>query len=818
MLSVLGSIFIALPLFATLFASYAIGRGSRREDPRWLRAGQRALDGSAAVLFMALLLLMGAFLTDQFQIAYVALHSSSALPVHLKLSALWAGQEGSLLLWAFLQTLFAALVARRATIEEAPLTGWASILLGIMAAFFIAMTLFFSNPFQLVVPAPVDGQGMNPLLRHPGMIFHPPVLYIGYVGLAVPFAYAIAALIVGKIDAWPKEIRRWLLISWVALGLGIFLGARWAYDVLGWGGYWGWDAVENAGLMPWLTATALLHGLDMQTRGKGFKVWNVSLAVISFALVLFGTFTTRSGWIQSVHAFGRSQLGPYFLAMIGVVLIGSLVLMIARRKVFGELIYPEKVFSREGAFFFTLLLLMLITLSILMGTLLPTLTDGRFSAPPAWFNQVVGPQLGALVLLMGICPLLGRWIGQAKRSFWRAAPPLAGAFGMALAAVLLGYTRPAALMGLAVAGFAGGSALGEIGFTLAAQLRKTKGGHVSGQHGLGGHLVHLGVVLMAIGVIGTQMYATEQNVTLAPGDRVRVGDYELLYEALFQETANDHLDTWVSIPVYRDSAYLTTLTPKILYYPAYQQTMAEPAIRSGLGEDLYLVMFQWDSSGQVSLSAMVNPLSMFLWVGGFVLLIGGGLAWWPSSASGDGETERKQRVLSQIAAAVVLIVILLLVVALWGNTLGLSGGSGRPLPGQAAPNFSAVDLAESDFSLSDHTGEVVVVHFWATWCDQCETEMAELEIAWQTYQAQGVQFVGVAMADDPAAVTEMAVLLGLTLPLIVEEEDAITSSYGVTAVPETFIIDRDGNVAYFHIGAVSAAELEAELESLLANE
>jgi cytochrome c-type biogenesis protein CcmF len=811
LISIFGVILMSVSLAATILAGVCLPWGIIKKEERILTTGKRLLNIGSILLLLALMLLVIALVGDQFQVKAVVKYSSRDLPFYLKLTALWAGQEGSLLLWAFLQTAFAGMIATRVRVKEKPLDGWAAVILVFIAAFFIAMTLFFSNPFQTVFPTTMDGQGMNPLLRHPGMVFHPPVLYIGYVGLSIPFAYAISALLTGRVNDWIKPVRRWLLISWIALGLGIFLGARWAYDVLGWGGYWGWDAVENAGLMPWLTATALLHGLTMQARGKGFKVWNVTLAVLSFSLVLFGTFTTRSGLIESVHAFSISELGPYFLGMIGLVLLGSLTLMVVRRNQFGELTYPEKVLSREGAFFFTLLLLMLITLSILLGTLLPTLTNGRFSAPPAWFNQVVGPQLGALVLLMGVCPLLGKWVGK-KRTFAVIIIPIAGAVLMVGAALKMGFTQPGAMIGLAVAGFAGGTALTEIGTSVKPLFRKNESKRSVKWQGLGAHLVHLGVVLMAVGVIGTQSYVTEQTLTLSPGDRVQVGEYELLYEDLFREETGDHLDTWVSIPVYQGSDYLTTLSPKIVYYPAYQQSIAEPVVRAGWAEDLYLVMFRWGPSGQVSLAVTINPLSSFLWLGGFILLIGGSLAWWPRPA----EKRQRKRIWNHLAAGMVFLLILLIFGVLWSGTLGLGRKTGRPLPGAAAPTFSGITIAGNDFSFSENTGEVVVVHFWATWCDQCEEEMSALEAVWQEYRPMNVQFVGIAMEDRLSDVAEMANDLQITFPLIVEDGKTISNLYGVTAVPETFILNQDGTVAYFHIGAVDSTQLEAELESLLA--
>lgn len=814
MISILGVVIISVALAASLAAGILIYFGLGKKDERWLITGKRILLGGTLLLSLAVILLLVALVTNQFQIKAVAQYSSRDLPFYLKLTALWAGQEGSLLLWAFLQTLFASLVAAKIELDDEPLHGWSVVILSFIAAFFIGMTLFFSNPFQTISPISLDGQGMNPLLRHPGMVFHPPVLYIGYVGLSVPFAYAISALLVGEVKDWIRPVRRWLLLSWIALGLGIFLGARWAYDVLGWGGYWGWDAVENAGLMPWLTATALLHGLDMQARGKGFKVWDVILAVFSFVLVLFGAFTTRSGLIQSVHAFNISESGPYYLGMIGLVVIGSLVLMIIRRDKFGELIYPEKILSREGAIFFTLLLITLITLSILLGTLLPTLTGGRFSAPPAWFNQVVGPQLATLVLLMGICPLLGQWFHKGK-SFWRWLPSMLGVVLMGGVAIWLGFSKPEAILGLMIAGFAGGASLEEIGDLVAPFFKNRETTKKVGWRRLGAYLVHFGVVLMAVGVIGTQLYAKEQTVTLSPGERIQVGQYELLYEDLFQEMTIDHLDTWVGITVYKDFSYYATLTPKISYYPNDRQTMAEPSVRAGWGEDLYLVLFKLDTNNQASLAVMINPLINFLWLGGFILLIGGGVAWWQGPVAESGQEGRRKRFWRNVSAGVVLVLIVLIFVSLWGNSFKTSKAPARPLPGAAAIGFDANEISGTEFSLSDYDGDVIVVHFWATWCDQCEDEMLMLESLWQAYQGQDVQFVGVAMDDSVSAVKGLVEDLQISFPLIVEEENAITSLYGVTAVPETFIIDQEGTVAYFHIGSMEAATLEAELDSLI---
>ena len=820
MLAEVGSILIGLSFFSILYAAFAVNYGLKKQDFRWQKSARNAIFSSNGLLAAALLLLVTAFVTDQFQLYYVYSHSSLSLPLTLKLSALWAGQEGSLLLWAFLQVLFTALLAKKLT-QQSDLESWTVFIMSLIAVFFIAMTLVFSNPFLVSSTVPPDGLGMNPLLRHPGMIYHPPFLYLGYVALAIPFAYALAALIVGDADLWPQKARNWSLMAWLFLGVGLLLGMRWAYDVLGWGGYWGWDPVENAGLMPWLTATALLHGLDMQSRGKGFKVWNVVSAVLSFALVVFGTFTTRSGLIQSVHAFSESTVGPYFLAALCLVLFGSVALMIVKRKSFGEMIFPEKILSTEGVTFFALLSLTLITLSIIVGSLLPTLTGGTFTAPAAWFNRVVGPQLGVLVFLMGIGPLIGKLVRGTKNSFWRLAPPVIGALAGLGLAWGGGFRMTASLIGLTVAGFSGGAALGEIGFNIGKKVKqsgwKAAISHLPflGRHGYGAHLIHLGVVLMAVGVIGTQLYASERQVTLVPGDSVEIAGYTLLYEDLVQESKDDHLDTWALISTYRGSDFLGTLNPQLNYYPGYDQTMASPAIHSSWREDLYLVMFSWDGTGQISLSVMINPLSAFLWVGGMMVLLGGVLAWWPRGRKGDEIADQRQNVGRQIGIILGLVVVIAIVIALWGNSFTPTSGSGRPLNGETAPTFSATDIYGEVFRLADYRGEIVVINFWATWCAQCEDEIPAFESIWRELGDEGVQFVGVAMDDSFAAVSTVAGEQDVTFPLIVEEEKQITSTYGVTGVPETFVIDPAGNVAYIHIGVVDTETLMSELAELM---
>ncbi len=831
MLAEVGLILTGLALAVALYAACAAFWGIHRSDSRWALSARNGVYATTGLLGLALLALLVAFLRDQFQIQYVALHSSRTLPLYLKVSAVWAGQEGSLLVWAFLQALFAALVVARPSDQARPLVPWTMVFLSLITAFFTGVTLFLSSPFTQLTTVPPDGQGLNPLLRHPGMIFHPPALYLGYVGLAVPFAFALAALATRRVEDWPAAIRRWTLASWLFLGLGLFLGARWAYDVLGWGGYWGWDPVENAGLMPWLTATALLHGTVMQEQRGGFRVWNLLLAILSFALVLFGTFTTRSGLIQSVHAFARSNLGPYFLAAIGLTLLGSLALAFSRRSLLADPRPVEGLLSRGGMFFLTLVLFLTLTGSVLIGSVLPTLTEAltgdRFEAGPGWFDRVTGPQFGALALVMGVCPLLGRAADSLRRLRGRGWPGLLGGGLLVLVVALGGFTRPLSLVGFAVIGLAGATTLAEYGWDVAIRVRRRKENplqalwHLFGlnRRKYGGYLVHTGVILMALGIIGTRMYPFETEAVLSPAVPLTEGGYTLVYEDMRQEPAEDHLSTWISLSVYRDGNYLATLQPRVDQYRDFDQTVAVPALRAGLREDLYLVLAGWEGDGATAtLKVFVNPLASFLWVGGLVFLAGGVVALWPAArAVRLPVPEARRRALRDAVGLVAgLLVLIAAGLAMWGGSLGATVQSaGRPLPGQPAPDFTLSLLDGSTIASSDLQGRVTVVNFWATWCPPCEDELPDLQAVWEEYQAAGVVFIGIAFEEEEAEVRAMAQRFGITYPLGLDLEDRISSAYGITGVPETFVIGPDGIVAYIHIGPVRAEQLRAELNDLL---
>ncbi len=646
MLSEIGAMLLTLSL---ALAGYGVGAalwGIHADDERWARSARNAAYALAGLMGAAVAALLAALLGNRFEFRYVAQNAATFLPFHLKISALWAGQEGSLLFWGFLQALLSATAIGQAgqpTSRARPLAPWATVFLNLITAFFVALILFQSNPFILLPIAPPEGQGLNPLLRHPGMVFHPPALYVGFVALAVPFAFAMAALLTRRVADWPRALRPWILLAWLSLGAGLLLGMRWAYDVLGWGGYWAWDPVENAGLLPWLTATALLHGTVMQEERRDFHLWNLWLATASFALTLFGTFATRSGLIESVHAFANSDLGGYFLAALIATVVGAGSLIWLRRAALPRASSSAALLSREGAFSLTLILLTTLTASILIGSLLPTLTEllagQRFVAGPAWFDRVTGPQWAALLLLMGLCPLLGQTtaaLHRLRRRGWITL--VAGALVTTLAAVALGLRRPVALIGFALVGLAGAATLSEFAQGIGRERARTQAPPLNALWRLlrrqrrkyGGYLVHAGVILMAVGILGTRLYPFRQDVTLDLAQPAQVGPYTFVFEALEREPQADHQAFRAVVAVYREQTYLTTLHPRLDFYPQTGQRITTPALRAGLREDLYIVLAGWNDEGnRATLTVMINVLINFLWLGGLVLLAGGMLAFWP---------------------------------------------------------------------------------------------------------------------------------------------------------------------------------------------
>ena len=624
-----------------------------RAAAAWVRRAAALFFAFASVAVAALL---WALLTDDFRLAYVVQHSYRLQPVAFKIAALWSGQEGSLLFWLWLQAFYAFLLAQERPERMGSLQAPAVAILLASGGFFAGLTTFVASPFVQLPAAPPDGRGLNPLLQSFWMISHPVLLYLGYVGLSVPFAVAMAALIVRRRgNDWIKLTRRWTLTAWTFLSLGIIVGGRWAYEELGWGGYWAWDPVENASFMPWLTATAFLHSVMVQERRGMLKRWNIGLILATYFLSVFGTFITRSGILASVHSFVESEIGPLFLGFLGVILAAGLYLMLDRREMLEDEHHVESYTSREFGFVLNNLILGGLALAIFWGTVFPLVSrlfgvEVTVGAP--FFNRITAPLFGALLVLMGIGPLLA-W----RRSTWAAVGrQVSIPLGLALlsGAVLAagGVREPGFLLAVAASVVVFAAVLVELVQSVAARIKFTNDPPLLALPRLlarnprryGGYAVHIGIVIIALGIAGHTHYHQEQLRGLEVGDTARVGPYVVVFEGLEEGERSGIPYTAARVRVQQDGRDLGYLLPRKLYYPGWVDTQGpttEVAIYSTAAGDLYVVLAGWDEFGSVAgFQLFWNPMIGWLWAGAFVLLAGSLFALWPRPERAPAPVER----------------------------------------------------------------------------------------------------------------------------------------------------------------------------------
>ena len=634
---------LALTLIVSAYTAVALILGTRRGNPSLVESARNGVFAAATSSTIASGALMYLLVSRDFGIRYVYEHVSTYLATIYTVSAFWAGQEGSLLVWLWLVTLLAAVMATRRRVMGEALGSYALAVMAFTQGFLALILLLASNPFEALPTTPAEGQGLNPLLENFWMIVHPPVIFMGYAGYTVPFALALAGLITGQLGRdWVQEVRRWALLAWLFLGAGILLGAWWAYLELGWGGYWGWDPVENSSLIPWLTGTALLHSLMMQQRRGAFKVWNLGLISLTFVLCIFATFVTRSGIVQSVHAFGRSPVGYYFIALIVLSLLALACLLYSRRQELSSQQELKSLLSREASLLFINLLFGGMALVLLLGTLFPALTEvlqGRQAAlGVSFYERTMGPLAQIMVLLIGICPWLA-WGGVSPSRLRRELLPSAlAALATALILFALGVREAFAPLSFAICVFVTASILTTFYQHTAARRRGT-GENVLrafatlvGRHHrrYGGYVVHLGIVLMAIGVTGSSAYQSEVQVALSPGERVALQGYTLEYEDLINQSTPAKQRFVAVFGLYRGGRRIATLRPEKNFHWNVEQWVTEVAIHTTLKEDLYLILAGFEQDGLATLQVLVNPLVVWLWIGGAVLLVGGAMAWWPS--------------------------------------------------------------------------------------------------------------------------------------------------------------------------------------------
>jgi cytochrome c-type biogenesis protein CcmF len=694
-LTVLGSALLAAALLCALYAAGAAIYGGRTGDRRWVDSSRRSVYAMAGLLTTAVVLIELAFLRDDFHFALVADHSSTTTPTFYKLTAMWSSQEGSLLLWAWVLSLASSGVLYMTRRRHREIVPWATAVLAALGTFFIGLMIFKAQPFSHLDNPPAEGAGLTPLLRNPYMAVHPPMLYSGYVLWSIPFAFCVGALVARKLDAsWIRTTRNFALVAWTFLGIGLLLGSRWSYEELGWGGYWGWDPVENAALMPWLMGTAFLHSVMVQEKRGMLKVWNVSLISATFCLCLLGTFLVRSGVLQSIHAFGASTVGGPLLVLIALTAIGATLLIVTRLDQLKPERRIESLLSRESIFFVNNLLLLGLVLVIFWGTFFPLIseffTGDRHSLAAPWFNRYVTPIGVLLVLFTGIGPLLawGRLSGGAARRLllW---PGIAAAVTIAVLLAVSDAGRH--LWALFVFGFAAFTAVALLGeFWRAGSTRHALTGEAypralatavgRNRRRYGGYIVHAGIALTLIGIAASSSFQTNRDLRLQVGQTAKVGDYTIAYRKLTADPQNERIAFAARLDVTRDGKHFATLNPARNYYPTQDPTAgaigrffmgestSEVGLKTGAGGDLWtafqpdlsvlnpaiirgnrqLANLPPDAQGIAILAlaqhyaqspppanfrVIVNPLVGWIWIGALIALTGAVMAGWPALES-----------------------------------------------------------------------------------------------------------------------------------------------------------------------------------------
>jgi cytochrome c-type biogenesis protein CcmF len=658
----IGTWTLILSVVVSAYGALAALIGVRKRSPLLAESAEKAVWMVAGLATAGCAILLYALLAHQFQIQYVYEHSSTNLPLVYRISALWAGEEGSLLLWFWLVSILSfAAIARRDERDSA--RGYLVAVLTAVQGFFALILLLTSNPFAILPLAAAEGTGLNPLLQNVGMILHPPVLFLGYAAYTIPFALSFASLAAGKNTDWLERMRRWSLFGWATLGAGILIGAWWAYVELGWGGFWAWDPVENASLIPWLVGTALLHSTIAEERRRLLRRWNLVLPALVFSLCLFATLVTRGGVIVSeLHGFASNvqPIAYYLFAAIGIALVSTVALVVRRRGSFAEDAGGAGIVSRETSFLTANVLLCGAAAVVLLGTIYPSLVHAirgaSVSLGKPFFNRAAGPLMLLTVWVIGICPVLA-WGRSTKAAARRLS--LSGIVGLlaVLVMALLGIRDAFSLVSTFVCAFVAASLVGVVAKQMAASCSKTD--RISrwpkailkqlrrGRRRYGGHLVHLAMVLILIGITGSTAYKSERLVSLTTGESTQFHGYELTYEGFAVETLDDQPVTNQSriryeaaLTVTRNGSFVTILRPQKNYHWAMQSPwVTEVAISSSLLEDLYVVLANLDEDGRAGFELILNPLVSWLWIGGALLLAGALLAGWKTK-SGRAERSR----------------------------------------------------------------------------------------------------------------------------------------------------------------------------------
>jgi len=638
----LGRFGLTSALVLAVYAVAAAWLGARPRRPELVASAVRAVSMIAALEVLAAVVLAGALLGRDYSFAYVTSHVSNAQAMVYDLTSFWGGMEGSLLLWALILSGYSLAVVRSIGRDRPRLLPGVVGVCATVSAFFLFMLVAVASPFATVPFPPADGRGMNPLLLNPWMAIHPPTLYLGFVGLTVPFAIVVASLADGAIEeAGVLLARRWMLWAWYCLTMGLMFGAKWSYVVLGWGGYWAWDPVENAALMPWLVATAFLHSVMIQERRAMLGQWTALLVVLAFGLSIFGTFLTRSGVLSSIHSFTQSPLGAYFLGFLALVMVGAFALVAWRWEALRSLNQLDAVLSRESAFLLNNVVFLTTAFAVFLGTVFPViseaLTGRRVNVGPPFFDHVVSPLALLLLLLMGVAPLIA-W-RRATMADLRSAFLAPGASGVLLGLALLaaGIRAPGAVLAFALCGFVAATIALE--FIRGIRIRRTHQGAgavaalwalvMSNRRRYGGYVVHLGILLVFAGITGSSVFSTQRVATLRPGDSVQVARYRITYDGISEATRNGALVVTARLHAFEGRRDLGPLDASRNLFLAGSDSTTDVALRSTPANDLYVILAAWTREGEATLRVLVNPLVMWIWAGGLVLTAGAVIAMLP---------------------------------------------------------------------------------------------------------------------------------------------------------------------------------------------
>ena len=615
-------------LVLTVFVVVACVSGTRTNSNNLIQSVRYSLVVVFLLVGLSYLSLTYAFITDDFTVRFVADHSSTDLPLFYKFTAVWAGMHGSLLLWELMLSFFAAVVALRYHKTNREILPHTLLVLGIISLFLLFLLVGWSNPLARVFPSPAEGAGMNPLLQNPGMVYHPPALYLGYVGFSVPFAFAMGSLLRGKIDnEWILTTRRWSLFSWFFLTVGMVLGAQWAYVELGWGGYWAWDPVENASLMPWLTGTAFIHSVIVQEKRNTLKIWNMVLIIATFSLCILGTFITRSGILNSVHSFAQSNIGPAFLVFLAFIIVLSMGLLLARQSLLTSKVKTSGLISKENSFLLNNIVFTIMAFTVLYGTVFPLVSEAvvskKLSIQAPFFNTIMAP-LGILAtFLMGVTHILG-WKRSSTRLLYKNLlwPILATVLLMLVFNLVIDTPWQFTLLA--------GTALLAAILVVREWIRSVKAStgnnrpdsswlmktltnwFLKDRRRRGGLMIHLGIVFFIFGVSGA-VFNQETSFTFSQGETKDVGKYTLRFmeKVSFMERNAKHFG--VKIGVTLDNEPIATLTPIKAIYPTSSQPMTEVAIRRSLLEDLYIALASINENESATVTVYINPLVNFIW-------------------------------------------------------------------------------------------------------------------------------------------------------------------------------------------------------------